>query len=379
MSEQELVDIARTIVTQNLHLAAGESLLFFTDFNSVWEERFELLKSRRLFLHSFFEAFVALRSEFGSMRSDKYESRRRHGYEPGENIWRLAFGEEAYDELSREDLIWKLKGEVELSADEWERIRSLLREFSRGVVDTVVAFPWYSVTHTRFRRLLTESGTRFVSMPMLTASVMAGPMKADWGQVRQTTERIYRLLLGAKEVHVKCPNGTDLLFGVGGKQQIHKDTGDFSEPSTYGNLPAGEAYMVPAAKSTMGKLVLTSGPDFPVISPVFLDVRQGTVVNISGESDYAEELRRKFAGDHRIRHIAELGIGTNPLARDVSSMIEGEKIQGTIHVALGDDSGIGGENEATEHLDHVICNPTVVARAKHGDMITIIREGELLV
>ena len=78
-----------------------------------------------------------------------------------------------------------------------------------------------------------------------------------------------------------------------------------------------------------------------------------------------------------MRHLAEIGIGTNPLAQDVSSMIEGEKIEGTVHVAFGDDSSIGGTTEATEHLDHVIVNPTLVASLRNGSVVKIVDDGRL--
>ncbi len=60
-------------------------------------------------------------------------------------------------------------------------------------------------------------------------------------------------------------------------------------------------------------------------------------------------------------------------------MIEGEKICGTVHVALGDDSSIGGDNEATEHLDHIIVDCCLKAKLRDGSSMTLIRDGELLV
>ena len=42
------------------------------------------------------------------------------------------------------------------------------------------------------------------------------------------------------------------------------------------------------------------------------------------------------------RNLAELGIGTNDKASRPDNVLEAEKILGTIHLALGDNTGFGG-------------------------------------
>ena len=373
-------DVARTILNENLRMKGGEKCLFFTDFNSRWEEeRFEQLVERRRFLHGLYEGFRSCVKDFPGCIHDKYESTKRHGSEPGENIWRLAFGESVYGELLKRDLIWKLKAEVELSEDEWSWVFDLTREYSVETVDCVVAFPWYSVTHTRFRRLLNQLGCRFISMPMMTETVLNGPMRADWKEVSKKTREVYEILLSASSLHLRCSAGSDLHLEIGDHDWVHQDNGLFWEKGSFGNLPAGESYLVPKPGSASGVVVFTSGPDNPDIEPTPVIVENGKVAEFGSETLYSEILERKFEGDVFIRHVAELGIGTNPLARDVSSMIEGEKIQGTVHVALGDDSSIGGDNEATEHLDHIIVGCTLVATLDDGSALEIVKDGRLLV
>jgi leucyl aminopeptidase (aminopeptidase T) len=63
-----------------------------------------------------------------------------------------------------------------------------------------------------------------------------------------------------------------------------------------------------------------------------------------------------------VYNLAELGIGTNVAVTDlVGSVLLDEKAAGTVHVAIGDNAGIGGETEAPIHSDGVIRNPTVYA------------------
>ena len=124
--------------------------------------------------------------------------------------------------------------------------------------------------------------------------------------------------------------------------------------------------------------MFTSGPDRPTVDPTKVVVEKGTVSYCDNQTSYGKFLEGKFSGDFRMRHVAEFGIGTNPLAEDVGSMIEGEKIQGTVHVALGDDKAMGGDNEATEHWDHVLTDVTLKARLRNGHEKALIDAGELL-
>lgn len=377
MSAEELRDVARRVSEESLGVQEGEAYLFFTDFNSPWEERFGEMVQRRRFLHALYEAFVEATACYHSRKHDKYQSTTRHGGEPGENVWRLAFGESIYGRLLENDLLWKLKGEVDLSTSEVGMINAWLRECEAEVVRCVVAFPWYSMTHTRFTRLLRRTGCRIASMPLMTQSVLEGPMRADWNEVAATTRRVYERLLRCSHLHLTCPAGTDLTMEVGARTVIHQDTGILRERGALGNLPAGEAYLVPKAGSAAGTVVFTSGPERPQVAATVAVVENGRVAYFRNETEYSNVLEQKFQRDFHFRHIAELGIGTNPLARDVSSMIEGEKIQGTVHVALGDDLSMGGENEAAEHWDHILVNVTLEGRGRNG-VVTFIRDGVLL-
>jgi leucyl aminopeptidase (aminopeptidase T) len=45
-----------------------------------------------------------------------------------------------------------------------------------------------------------------------------------------------------------------------------------------------------------------------------------------------------------------------------------EKAAGTVHVAIGDDAGIGGDTEAPVHLDGIIRDPTVYADGEEVEL-----------
>jgi leucyl aminopeptidase (aminopeptidase T) len=43
----------------------------------------------------------------------------------------------------------------------------------------------------------------------------------------------------------------------------------------------------------------------------------------------------------------------------VGAVLEDEKVMGTVHVAVGDNSAFGGKVEVESHLDGIITNPTL--------------------
>jgi leucyl aminopeptidase (aminopeptidase T) len=63
-------------------------------------------------------------------------------------------------------------------------------------------------------------------------------------------------------------------------------------------------------------------------------------------------------------NIAELGIGLNPGAKIIGNPLVDEKVMGTIHVAIGDNSTMGGVVKAGIHLDGIVKGPTLTAGSK---------------
>jgi leucyl aminopeptidase (aminopeptidase T) len=87
----------------------------------------------------------------------------------------------------------------------------------------------------------------------------------------------------------------------------------------------------------------------------------------------AEELSKKLDDvGERSRNIAEFGIGTNDAAKITGSILEDEKVMGTVHLALGNNVSMGGTVDVPLHLDGLIMNPTV-----EMDGRIIMKNGEL--
>ena len=111
--------------------------------------------------------------------------------------------------------------------------------------------------------------------------------------------------------------------------------------------------------------------------PVTLYIEKGLVKTVEGEEKYVEFLLRKFSEKRENRNIAELGIGTNDRACRPDNILESEKIFGTIHIALGDNSSFGGKVIASFHQDFVFFEPTVTLIHKNGLEKELMKKGRL--
>src|SRR6266581_2680584 len=100
---------------------------------------------------------------------------------------------------------------------------------------------------------------------------------------------------------------------------------------------------------------------------------------IDGDEPYRLKLEQKFAESAANRNIAELGIGTNDQAKRPDNILEAEKILGTIHIALGDNSGFGGTVSTPFHEDYVFYQPTLTAIMADGTKKVLLERGDLLI
>jgi leucyl aminopeptidase (aminopeptidase T) len=200
-------------------------------------------------------------------------------------------------------------------------------------------------------------------------------MQANWNKVAERSKFLANLLTEAKEVYVTCPLGTDIRFSVEGREGL-ADTGKLCTPSSFGNLPAGEAFIAPVEGTAEGIFITKFAPDRELSEPVKLTVKGGRVEEISGEVEFSEFLKGILKLEENAKNVAEFGIGTNEKAKHYTNILEAEKILGTCHIAIGDNSAFGGNVKANVHIDLLIDKPTVKLKLKDRE-VTIMEEGKL--
>jgi leucyl aminopeptidase (aminopeptidase T) len=217
----------------------------------------------------------------------------------------------------------------------------------------------FSLSHTAARIEATRRGVRIASMPELDERTFAETLPVDYSRLANSARSLAAALTRARECRVSTPAGTELTLRLARRTAL-ADDGDLRRPGAFGNLPAGEAYIAPIADSGDGTIVVDgslAGYGVPR-SPLRLVVADGRLARAEGEgSDWL--LQTLDAGGEDGRRIAELGIGVNPNAHLTGSNIVDEKALGTAHVAFGDNTGFGGTNEASVHIDATLRTPTI--------------------
>ncbi|RMH81005.1 MAG: aminopeptidase [Acidobacteria bacterium] len=356
MFEEGIYRIYKT----NMNLKEEESLLLLTD-----REKHYLVELMEDFIN------VAY-SITQKVRYCIYPSLKMHGEEPPEEVWRVAFGDKAVDELKKAQLFHKVLSKDSYSEDD---VIEVIRNYAKDVPHVVVAFPYYSTTHTLFRKLLTKVfGCRYASMPLFEPQMFEGPMDVDWNQVASISIDLADILTEGEWVHIKA-EGTQLEFSIKDREGI-ADTGLFYQKGQYGNLPAGEAFIAPVEGSAFGKLTITYSPDRKLESPLVLKFRDGAVESVEGFDTYRRTLEDVFKRHDNARLLAEFGVGTNPMAKRPDNILEAEKIMGTIHLAIGDNHTFGGTNRVPFHTDYVVFEPEVTIGGR-GWQKKLLEKGRL--
>lgn len=307
----------------------------------------------------------------------EYENTGCHGVEPPEEMWEEAFGKEACMELRRKGLLKPVlsKKATERQLKEVERV---VRRHKKEAVNVVIALSYFSTSHTRFRDLLNRvCGARYASMPLFDKEMLTGPMLVDWKKMMQRTKNIAKRIDNCEEIIIEASNGTSIQLSKKGRE-VKIDTGLIKRPGQFSNLPAGEVYMAPLEGSANGRLVLEWAPTRKLKTPITLHIENGLVREIEGSEKYTAYLKEKLSEKRENRNIAELGIGTNDRASRPDNILESEKILGTIHIALGDNSSFGGKVSTSFHQDFVLFNPTITLRYKSGRQRGLMKEGRLL-
>ena len=240
--------------------------------------------------------------------------------------------------------------------------------------DVVFAPTSRSLTQTQARIDATHRGVRIATLPTITEAIFTRALAIDYTELRRVGEWLAACLTSASTARVTSAAGTDIILSLHGRAGL-SDDGQLQQNGTFGNLPAGEAYIAPLETVGDGTIVFDGSlAGYGVLTaPVRVTIERGRAVD--ADTDAGEWLLETLdAGGEHGRSLAELGIGTNPAAILTGNVLEDEKVIGTIHLAFGTSAGMGGVNLAGVHIDGVVLQPTVEL-----DDERVLDDGRLLV
>ena len=238
--------------------------------------------------------------------------------------------------------------------------------------DVFLAPTTKSLSHTRARGAANDAGARGATLPGITEEVFLTGLDADYGTIAAHCDDVIDQVASADEIRVTSPSGTDITFEPGDREWL-ADTGMVHDAGGFSNLPAGEVFLSPenangtfVVDGTMMPHGLLEGGQ-----TLEFEVEDGYVTHISDDDVRADFERAGEQVGRDAYNLAELGIGTNVAVTDlVGSVLLDEKAAGTVHIAVGDDAGIGGDTDAPIHSDGIVREPTVYA---DGEEVTLPR------
>jgi len=225
-----------------------------------------------------------------------------------------------------------------------------------------------------FRRFAKSRKHRFISTSSLNLDTQfltkfISALDIDYKALQDKSQKIKAVLDKGKEIHATTEAGTDLYYNIKGKKAISAG-GHYIVPASGGNLPAGEVYAPCRGKNVDGRVIVDGSSrnrmgTLLVKEPIKIEIKKGSIVNIEGGEE-AKLLQESLDWAYKkakypwgVKRIGEFGIGLNPKAELIGSIIMDEKVLGTSHIAIGSNYWFGGSIYAIIHLDQVFKNPRI--------------------
>lgn len=241
-------------------------------------------------------------------------------------------------------------------------------------VDVVIIPTSKSLTHTNARREASKLGVRIGTMPNINEETMIRCLNAKYSKIIETTQLVADRLQGVETIRVTTKKGTDVTMPIKGRKII-ASTGVLRNIGESGNIPSGEVYLAPLETLTSGKVVFDGS--FASIGllkeDITIEIEKGYATKISG-GDQAKQLEAILSrAGHDAFAVGEFGIGTNYKAQLSGTILEDEKVLGTIHIAFGNNVSMGGKIRIASHLDGLVTKPTV-----YFDNEIVMKNGKLI-
>lgn len=358
-----------TLLDTNLACKAGERIAIVTD-SAPLDTATDDIPTRAALAERI--AAAATKRELEPLVAT-YPGGRESGVEPPASIFEAVYPSGFMPYLDECGLREKLL-EKTISSDELATIEKYLAA-ATDAVDVLLVLSASSISHTNFRRLLTRTKlARAATMPGVELEMFSGVMTADWPLVESRSQAVAEALTAADTAEVHSAGGRVLTFSLAGRDGI-ADTGIIRSAGQFGNLPGGEGFAAPVEGTAEGELSV-GPPDCP--EKWWFRFTKGELVEVLGDPPFAGLLADVFAAHPIARNLAELGVGTNEKAKPCDSVLESEKILGTVHLAVGDNAGFGGQVSAPYHQDFIVYGPTLVLKSTTGER-KLVADGQLLV
>jgi aminopeptidase len=212
----------------------------------------------------------------------------------------------------------------------------------KSVKDVIMAKPW-TLTYMPTNATAQDANLSLDEFE----EFFFGATNRDWKEVEAKMQRLADRLSQADQLRIRGLK-TDLTMSVKGRRWIADDW--------KANMPGGEVFTSPIADTVEGEVYF----NFPLLRDgklmrdIHLFFEKGRVVQAEA-SENGDYLNHLLDTDEDARKLGEVAIGGNPgITNYMLNMLFDEKMEGTIHMALGQGfKECGGDTSSALHMDIV--------------------------
>jgi len=238
------------------------------------------------------------------------------------------------------------QGEVPLNADGLEArpsvaMRDLLRSHAMVLAPTELS------ATAPLKVLARELGFRAATMPGFSPAMIPA-LRLDYGEVNRRVQVLKGLLDQARSAELELVvdgTATHRLHLDLRHRTAHASGGLLHEPGTAGNLPSGEAYIVPYEGELTGDPSASQG-ELPVQhgdEVVIYRIAHNVAVEVLSDGAASRAEARRLGAEPAYGNLAELGLGVlSELGiQPVGEVLLDEKLG--LHIAFGRSEHFGGQ------------------------------------
>ncbi len=220
---------------------------------------------------------------------------------------------------------------------------------------------------------------RLAHIPGISADVLRAIGKSPFKSIEIDCESMAWILGEAEEVELISYDSQSrpytLRLGMDGWNNDPFISSGIILRGSWGNVPPGETFCCPNYAKVSGSVCINgSVPKYKIEmgSEIVLNFESGKLVAWSAEKDSAaleffdrEKHASTIRPDENWNTFAELGVGLNPGITELTgNSLFDEKVMGTIHVAIGDNSIFGHGVISNIHADLVTQSPSLKVNGK---------------
>lgn len=236
-------------------------------------------------------------------------------------------------------------------------------------------------------RVTRSNNCRFAHIPGISTEIIELVSRSPFETILEHAELVAWALGGATNATLVTKDSRGNIFRLAMNLEGWKNEPLMSPgllfPGSWGNLPPGETFCCPEPSEVSGEVCISGSVPGYVIEKgkeVVLTFESGRMVSFDSESnsparEFFGRAKKKYEqeGDPDWNLFAELGVGLNPAIPALTgNSLYDEKVAGTVHVAIGENTYFGHNNRSGLHADLAILEPTLSI----GDRV-IVQDGEL--